>query len=71
MVPSAQGFLWSLAAVACSIGAVDRSSWLRTPQEYLSWVFIRGRDIVFRRFCQSMHESAGEKNRDDAVAPFE
>ena len=39
--PSAQGFLQSLADVACSTGAVDRGSWLSIAQQYLSCALVR------------------------------
>ena len=34
--PSAQGFLQSLADVACVTGVVDRGSWLGTAQQHMS-----------------------------------
>ena len=40
--PSAQGFLKSLSDVACSAGVVDRGSWLRIAQQYLSCALVRG-----------------------------
>ena len=51
--PSAQGFLQSLADVTCSTGVLDRGSWLRIAQKYLSCALVRGRGIVFRliRVC--------------------
>ena len=60
--PSAQGFLQSLADVACS-GVVDRGSWLRIAQQYLSCALVRRRGIVFRYYCQSMVKSAGKDFR--------
>ena len=42
--PSAQGFLQSLADVACSTCVVYRGSWLRIAQQYLccgSWTWHR------------------------------
>ena len=71
MGPSAQGFLQSLADVACSTGVVDRGLWLRIAQQYLSCASVRGRGIVFRYYCQSMAKSAGKDFRDGAVVPFE
>ena len=50
--PSAQGFSQSLTDVACSTGVVDRGSWLRIAQQYLSCL-VRGRGIVFRYQYQS------------------
>ena len=38
----AQGFLQSLADVACSTGVVDRGSWLRIAQQYLSCALFVG-----------------------------
>ena len=67
--PSAQGFLQSLADVACSNGIVDRGSWLRIAQQYLSSALARGRGIVFRYYNQSMAKSAGKDFRDGAVVP--
>ena len=69
--PSLQGFLQSLADFACSTGVVDRGSWLRIAQQYLSCALVRGRGIVFRDYYQSMAESAGKDFRDGAVVPFE
>ena len=40
--PPAQGFFKSLADVACSTGAVDRGSWLRIAQQYVSCAFVGG-----------------------------
>ena len=62
--PSAQGLLQSLADVACSTGVVDRDSWLRIAQQYLSFALVRGRGIVFRYHYQSMAKSAGKDFRD-------
>ena len=69
----AQGFLQSLADVACSTGVVDRGSWLRIAQQYLSCVVLwfGGRGIVLRYYYQSMAKSAGTDFRDGAVVPFE
>ena len=55
----AQGFLQSLDDVACSTGVVDRGSWLRIAQQYLSCALVRGCGIVCRLYCQSMATSAG------------
>ena len=71
MGPSAQGFLQSSADVACSTGVVDRGSWLRIAQQYLSCALVPGRGIVFRYYYQSMAKSAGKDFRDGAVVPFE
>ena len=65
--PSAQGFLQSLAEVACSTGVVDRGSWLRIAQQYLSCALVRGRGIVFRYYYQSTAQSAGKDFRDGEV----
>ena len=51
--PSGQGFLQSLVDVACSTGVVDRGSWLRIAQQYLSFALVRGCGIVFRYFYQT------------------
>ena len=69
--PSAQGFLQSLADVACSTGVVDRGLWLRIAMQYLSCALVRGRGIVFRRYYQGIPKSAGKDFRDGAVVPFE
>ena len=61
----------SLADVACSTSAVDRGSWLRIAQQYLSCALVRERGIVFRYFCQSMAISAGKDFRVEYVVPFE
>ena len=68
---SAQGFLQSLADVTCSTGVVDRGSWRRIAQQYLSCALVRGRGIVFRHYNQSMAISAGKDIRDGAAVPFE
>ena len=57
--PSAQGFLQSLADVACSTGVVDRGLWLSAMQ-YLSCALVRGRGIVFRRYYQGIAKSDGK-----------
>ena len=62
--PSAQGFLQSLADVACSTGVVDRGLWLRIAIQYLSCALVRGRGIVFRRYYQGIAKSAGKDFRD-------
>jgi len=65
--PSAQGFLQSLADVACSTGVVDRGLWLRIAMQYLSCALVRGRGIVFRRYYQyyqGIAKSAGKDFRD-------
>ena len=64
MGPSARGFLQSLADDACSTGVVDRVSWLRIAQQYLSCALVRGRGIVFRYYCQRAAKSAGKDFRD-------
>ena len=69
--PTAKGFLQSLADFACSTGVVDRGSWLRIAQQYLSCAFVRGHGIAFRNYYQSMAKSAGKDFRDGAVVPFE
>ena len=46
--PSAQGFLQSLADVACSTRVVDCGLRLRIAQQYLSCALVRGRGTVFR-----------------------
>ena len=69
--PSVQGFLQSLADVACSTGVVDRASGLRIAQQYLSCASVRGRGIVFRYYYLSMAKSAGKDFRDRDVVPFE
>ena len=69
-VRPAQGFLQSLADVACSTGVVDRGSWLRIAQQYLSCALVRGRGIVFRYYYQSMAKGVGKDSRDGAVVPF-
>ena len=58
--PSAKGLSQSLADVACSTGVVDRGSWLRIAQQYLSCALVRGRGIVFRYYYQSMAQSGGK-----------
>ena len=69
--PSAQGFLQSLADIACSTGDVDHGLWLRTAMEYLSCALVRGRGIVFRCCHQAIAKSAGQDFRDGAVAQLE
>ena len=69
--PSAQGFLQSLADVACSSGVVDRGLWLRIAMQYLSCTLVRGRGIVFRRYYQDIAKSAGKDFRDGIIVPFE
>ena len=69
--PSAQGFLQSLADVASSTGVVDRGSWLRIAQLYLSCALVGGRSIVSRYYYHSIAKSAGKDFRDGAVVPFE
>ena len=69
--PSARGFLQSLADVTCSTGVVDRGSWLRIAQQYLSCALVRGRGIVFRYYRQSMAKSAGKDFCDGVGVPFE
>ena len=59
MGPSARGFLQSLADDACSTGVVDRVSWLRIAQQYLSCALVRGRGIVVRYYYQSMAQVLG------------
>ena len=54
----AQGFLQSLAHVACSTGLVECCLWLSIVQQYLSCVSVRGRGIVFGYYYQSMAKSA-------------
>ena len=68
--PSAQGFLQSLADVACSTCVADRGSWLRIVQQCLSCALVRGRGIVFRCYYQSMAKSAGKDFRDGALPLF-
>ena len=68
---SAQGFLQSVADEACSTGVVNRVSWLRIAQQYLSCALVRGRGIVFRYYYQSMAKSAGKDFCDGAIVPFE
>ena len=46
--PSAQGFLQSLANLACCTGVVDLGSWLRIAQQYLSCALVPGQGIGFR-----------------------
>ena len=62
--PSAQGFLQSLAEVACSTGVVDRGSWLRIAQRFFSCALVRGRGILFRYYYQNIAKSAGKGFRD-------
>ena len=69
--PPAQGFLQSLADVACSTGVVDRGLWLRIALQYLSCGLVRGRGIVLCRYYQGIAKSAGKDSRDGAVEPFE
>ena len=69
--PSAQGFLQSLLDVASSTGIVDRSSWLRIAQQYMSCALVRGRGIVFRDDYQCTAKSAGKYFGDGAAVPFE
>ena len=57
--PSAQGLLQSLADVACSTGVVDRDSWLRIAQQYLSFALVRGRGIVFRHLIRVLIQVLG------------
>ena len=64
---SAQGFLLSLADVACSTGVV-RGLWLRIAMQYLSCALVRGRGIVFRRYYQGIAKSAGKDFRDGEKA---
>ena len=71
LCPSAQGFLQSLADVACSTGVVDRGLWLRSARQCLRCALARGRVIVFRDYCQRSTKSAGKDFRDGAVVPFE
>ena len=56
---SAHGFLQSLVDVACSTGVVNRGSWLRIAQQYLSCALVRGRGIVVRYYYQSMAQVLG------------
>ena len=58
--PSAQGFLQSLADVACSTGVVYRGLWLRIAMQYLSCALVRGRGIVFRRYYKVLLEVLGK-----------
>jgi hypothetical protein len=69
--PAAEGYLQSLASVACSTGVVDRGVWLRISRQYLSCALVRGRGIVFRHYYCSLAKSAGKDFRDGAVVPFE
>ena len=62
--PSAEGFLQSLADVACSTGVVDRGLWLRSAMQYLSCALVRGRSIVLRRYFPGIAKSAGKDFRD-------
>ena len=64
MGPSAQGFLQSLADVACSTGVVDRGLWLSIAMQYLRCALVRGRGIVFRRYYQGIAKRAGKDFRD-------
>ena len=64
MGPSAQGFLQSLADVACCTGVEYRGMWLRIAQQYLSCALVRGRGIVFRHCYQSIAKGAGKDFRD-------
>ena len=50
--PSAQGFLQRLADVACCTCVVDRGSWLRIAQQYLSCALVRGCGVVFLYYYQ-------------------
>ena len=47
-----------------STGVVDRGLWLRIAMQHLSCALVRGRGIVFRRYCQGIAESAGKDCRD-------
>ena len=69
--PSAQGFLQSLADVACSTGVEDRGSWLRIAQQCPSGALVRGRGILFRYYYQSVAKSTGKDFRDGAVELLE
>jgi hypothetical protein len=69
--PAAEGYLHSLADVACSTGIVDRGLWIRLAKQYLSCALVRGRGIVFRQYYKSIAKSAGKDYRDGALVPFE
>jgi hypothetical protein len=68
--PSAEGYLQSLATIACSTGVVDRGMWLRISRQILSCALVRGRGVVFRHYYRSMAKSAGKDFRDGAAVPF-
>jgi hypothetical protein len=68
--PSAEGYLQSLATIACSTGVVDRGMWLRISRQILSCALVRGRGVVFRHCYRSMAKSAGKDFRDGASVPF-
>jgi hypothetical protein len=64
--PDADGFLQTLADVACSTGVVDRGMCLRISRQYLICALV-GRGIVFRYHNCSLASSAGRDFRDGAV----
>ena len=69
---SAQGFLLTLADVACFAGDVkDRGSRLRTAQQHSRRARVVGRSVWFRHFCQSTAQGAGKCCCDGAVVPFQ
>jgi hypothetical protein len=69
--PAAEGYLQSLATVACSTGVVDRGVWLCLSRQNLSCALLRGRGIVFRDYYRSLAKSAGKDFCDGAVVPVE
>jgi hypothetical protein len=69
--PAAEGYLQSLASVACSTDVVDRVVWLPISRQYLSCALVRGHGIDFRHYYRSLAKSPGKDFRDGAVVPFE